>query len=104
MSDALDRMLLYSSKGRLDQITRVLARDPDFGGKGVNVNAVAPGPVDTDSLNDLPPHMLDLLANSSPQKRLGHVDDIADVVSFLASNDSRWVNGLTINASGGSSV
>ncbi|KAF9982492.1 hypothetical protein BGZ75_006123 [Mortierella antarctica] len=105
MSDALDRMLLYSiSKGGLDQITRVLARDPDFGGKGINVNAVAPGPVDTDSLKDLPPYMLSVLANSSPQKRLGRVDDIADVVSFLASNDSRWVNGHTINASGASSV
>lgn len=105
MSDALDRMLLYSiSKGGLNQITRVLARDPDFGGKGINVNAVAPGPVDTDSLKDLSPQMLNVLANSSPQKRLGHVDDIADVVSFLASNDSRWVNGHTINASGASSV
>ncbi|KAG9319914.1 hypothetical protein KVV02_007329 [Mortierella alpina] len=105
MSDALDRMLLYSiSKGGLDQITRVLARDPDFGGKGINVNAVAPGPVDTDSLKDLPLRMLSMLANSSPQKRLGRVDDIADVVSFLASNDSRWVNGHKINASGASSV
>ncbi|KAF9574010.1 hypothetical protein EC968_007562 [Mortierella alpina] len=104
-SDALERMLVYSiSKGGLHQITRVLARDPDFGGKGITVNAVAPGPVDTNSLKDLPPHMLNEVADSSPQKRLGRVDDIADVVSFVASNDSRWVNGHTINASGASSV
>ncbi|KAF9959852.1 hypothetical protein BGZ72_008626 [Mortierella alpina] len=80
--------LVYTmTKGALNQLTRVLARDEDFGAKGITVNGIAPGPVE-----------------STPQKRLGEVDDIADVVSFLASNESRWVNGQTIAVAGGLEV
>jgi len=102
-SDISESMLLYAmTKGALNQLTRVLARDPDFGGKGITVNAVAPGPIDTDALRTLP--QWDSHASKNPQKRIGQVDDIADVVSFLASNDSRWVNGHTMVASGGAVV
>ncbi|KFH62978.1 hypothetical protein MVEG_11016 [Podila verticillata NRRL 6337] len=102
-SDIGESMLLYAmTKGALNQLTRVLARDPDFGGKGITVNAVAPGPIDTDALRMLP--QWDSHASKNPQKRIGQVDDIADVVSFLASNDSRWVNGHTMVASAGAVV
>ncbi|KAF9278590.1 hypothetical protein BGZ68_008489, partial [Mortierella alpina] len=102
MSDPQGDFLVYSiTKGALNQLTRVLARDQDFGAKGITVNGVAPGPVDTDALRKLPEPMLQAMAANAPQKRLGEVDDIADVVSFLASNESRWVNGQTIGASGG---
>ncbi|KAI1305401.1 hypothetical protein EDD11_004992 [Mortierella claussenii] len=102
-SDITESRLLYAmTKGTLNQLTRVLARDPDFGGKGITVNAVAPGPIDTDALRTL--SQWDSHASKNPQKRIGQVDDIADVVSFLASNDSRWVNGHTMVASGGAVV
>lgn len=102
-SDINESRLLYAmTKGALNQLTRVLARDPDFGGKGITVNAVAPGPIDTDALRTLP--QWDTHASKNPQKRIGQVDDIADVVSFLASNNSRWVNGHTMVASGGAVV
>lgn len=102
-SDISESRLLYAmTKGALNQLTRVLARDPDFGGKGITVNAVAPGPIETDALRMLP--QWDSHALKNPQKRIGQVDDIADVVSFLASNDSRWVNGHTMVASGGAVV
>ncbi|KAF9271773.1 hypothetical protein BGZ68_003076, partial [Mortierella alpina] len=84
-----DNLLYPITKGALNQLTRVLAGDEDFGAKGITVNGIAPG--------------LALLANT-PQKRLGEVEDIADVVSFLAINESRWVNGQTNGANGGSLV
>ncbi|KAF9953675.1 hypothetical protein BGZ70_000152 [Mortierella alpina] len=105
LSDPQQDFLVYSiTKGALNQLTRVLARDQDFGAKGITVNGIAPGPVDTDALRKLPEPVLQALEASAPQKRLGEVGDIADVVSFLASNESRWVNGQTIGASGGAVV
>ncbi|KAF9924769.1 hypothetical protein BGZ67_009092 [Mortierella alpina] len=94
--------LVYAiTKGALNQLTRVLARDQDFGAKGITVNGVAPGPVDTDVLKNVPQSFLKPMIEKTPQKRLGETHDIADVVSFLASNDSRWVNGQTITVAGG---
>ncbi|KAF9979598.1 hypothetical protein BGZ75_009461 [Mortierella antarctica] len=105
MSDPQGDFLLYTiTKGALNQLTRVLARDQDFGAKGITVNGIAPGPVDTDALRKIPEPMLQALRDTAPQKRLGEVEDIADAVSFLASNESRWVNGQTIGASGGGVV
>ncbi|KAF9572817.1 hypothetical protein EC968_009456 [Mortierella alpina] len=102
-SDIAESRLLYAmTKGALNQLTRVLARDPDFGGKGITVNAVAPGPIETDALRTL--SQWDSYASKNPQNRIPQVEDIADVVSFLASNDSRWVNGHTMVASGGAIV
>ncbi|KAF9574009.1 hypothetical protein EC968_007561 [Mortierella alpina] len=102
MSDVRESSLVYTiTKGALDQITRRLARDQDFGGKGITVNGVAPGPVDTDILKNAPQSWIQSLMERTPQKRLGEVDDVADVVSFLASNESRWVNGQTIAVAGG---
>ncbi|KAF9948549.1 hypothetical protein BGZ72_009563 [Mortierella alpina] len=105
ISNPLAGMLVYSiTKGALNQLTRVLARDQDFGAKGITVNGVAPGPVDTDAFRKNPRPLIEAAAAQAPQNRLGEVDDIADVVSFLASNDSRWVNGQTIAVSGGFNV
>ncbi|KAG9322624.1 hypothetical protein KVV02_002327 [Mortierella alpina] len=102
-TDISESRLLYAmTKGALNQLTRALAKDPDFGGKGITVNAVAPGPIETDALRTLT--QWDSHASKNPQKRIGQVEDIADVVSFLASNDSRWVNGHTMVASGGAVV
>ncbi|KAF9278589.1 hypothetical protein BGZ68_008488 [Mortierella alpina] len=104
-SNPLEQFLVYSiTKGAMNQLTRVLARDQDFGAKGITVNGIAPGPVDTDALRQNPGPIVQALAAMAPQKRLGEVDEIADVVSFLASNDSRWVNGQTIEVNGGFAV
>ncbi|KAF9272147.1 hypothetical protein BGZ68_002659 [Mortierella alpina] len=105
MSDPQGGFLLYAAtKSALNQLTRVLARDEDFGAKGITVNGVAPGPVNTDALRQAPAHSWQAMAATAPQNRLGEVEDIADIVSFLASNESRWVNGQTIGANGGSVV
>ncbi|CAO3564866.1 unnamed protein product [Mortierella alpina] len=97
-------LVYYLTKGALNQLTRMLARDEDFGVKGITVNGVAPGPVDTDSVIDVPESRTRALVDRTPQKRIGEVDEIADVVSFLASNESRWINGQTLAVNGGLAV
>ncbi|KAF9277082.1 hypothetical protein BGZ68_009539, partial [Mortierella alpina] len=102
MSEPVEEGLMYAvTKGGLNQVTRVLSRDQDFGAKGITVNGVAPGPIDTDAFRQQSEAVRQAMAASAPQKRLGAVEEIADVVSFLASNESRWVNGQTIAVSGG---
>ncbi|KAF9574006.1 hypothetical protein EC968_007558 [Mortierella alpina] len=102
MSEPQPEYLLYGlTKGALDQVTRLLARDQDFGGKGITVNGISPAAVDTDALRKLPEAALQAIKANAPQKRFGEVEDIADVVSFLAGHESRWVNGQTIGVNGG---
>ena len=107
VSSAVTRMMLpgyaiYSaSKGAVDQITRVLAKE--LGGRQITVNAVAPGPVDTELLRDgKTEEQIQQMAQMAALGRIGEVEDIADVVAFLASDDARWISGQTIHANGGS--
>ncbi|MDE2143762.1 MAG: glucose 1-dehydrogenase [Elusimicrobia bacterium] len=89
-----------ATKAALEALTRVWAAE--LGPQGVTVNAVAPGPVETDMLNSvMSREMKDARAAVTPLGRLGAPADIADAVAFLASNDSRWVTGQTIQTAGG---
>jgi 3-oxoacyl-[acyl-carrier protein] reductase len=96
--------LLYaSSKGAVEQMTRVMAKD--LGAKGITVNAVAPGPTATDLfLEGKPEALIKGIASQSPFNRLGEPDEIANVVTFLASPESAWVSGQIIGANGASFV
>ncbi|KAF9330399.1 hypothetical protein BG006_006669 [Podila minutissima] len=97
---------LYSmTKGALEQMTRVLAKDKEFGGRGITVNTISPGPIDTESFHaGLDVSHAKFFASLHPQNRLGAADDVAGMVSFLASRDSRWVNGQIIRVNGGMGV
>ncbi len=90
-----------ASKGAIDVLTQHLATS--LGARGITANTLAPGAIDTD-LNAgwlrSEEGKAQTLATSAI-KRIGMPDDIADVASFLASNDSRWVTGQRIEASGG---
>lgn len=98
---ALPGMSVYTAaKGALDAMTRVWARE--LGSKGITVNAVAPGPVETDAMKaNADDAMRAFFRERTPFGRIGMPADIADVVAFLASADARWVTGQVLAATGG---
>ncbi|ONZ09932.1 3-ketoacyl-ACP reductase [Burkholderia cenocepacia] len=89
-----------ASKAAVESLTQVLAQE--MRGRGVRVNAVAPGPVATELfLQGKSPELVDRLAKLNPLERLGQPDDIARVVAFLAGPDGAWINGQILRANGG---
>ncbi|MFC4564148.1 SDR family oxidoreductase [Nocardiopsis mangrovi] len=89
-----------ASKAALEQFTRVAA--VEFAERGITVNTVSPGPVETDLLfGNNPPEALGRIAAMTPLGRLGRPADIADVVAFLAGPDARWLTGQNLRATGG---
>jgi len=71
-------------------------------GRGVRVNAVAPGPVDTDLFRaGKTDEAKAKAAGMSPFNRIGTPDEIAEVVSFLASAKASWIHGQVIQPNGG---
>jgi 3-oxoacyl-[acyl-carrier protein] reductase len=95
------QMALYAaSKAAIEGMTRSLAHE--LGDVGHTVNAVAPGPTESEMLDDVPKDIVETqLKTTAVEHRVGTVDDIARIVAFLASEDARWVSGQTISASGG---
>ncbi|KAF7340518.1 NAD(P)-binding protein [Mycena sanguinolenta] len=95
--------LVYTAtKGAVEQLSRILAKDASLGAKGITVNTVSPGPVDTPLFRQGKPEaLIAAIAKSAPSGRLGEVDDIAPVVSFLASPAAQWVNGQNVRVNGG---
>ncbi|KAI1128757.1 NAD(P)-binding protein [Nemania abortiva] len=95
--------LYASTKGAVEQLTRVLAKD--LGRRGVTVNAVAPGPTDTALFREGKSEaMIKGIASATPFNRLGNPAEIAEVVAFLAGPESSWVSGQIIGANGASFV
>ena len=96
-------LLAYSmSKAALD--TMILGAAKELGRRGITVNAVAPGVIDTDmnaSWLRASVDARDTVSAMSPFNRLGTPTDVADVVAFLVSNDARWVTGQYLDATGG---
>ncbi len=91
---------IYSaSKHALVGLTRSWALR--LGPQGVRVNAVAPGPIQTDMIKIIPPDMLNRLKEQCPLGRLGQPEEIADTILFLASDMSTYINGQTIVVDGG---
>ena len=88
-----------ASKAGMIGFTRSLARE--VGSRGVTVNAVAPGFIETDMTDALDDVQRDLLLKQIALNRLGKVNEIAEVVSFLASADAAYITGETINVNGG---
>ena len=90
-------MSLYlGSKGAVEQFVRALAWE--LGARGITVNAVSPGPTETDMMQD---RNRDKAAGMSPFNRIGDPKDVADVAVFLATDAARWVTGQNLGAGGG---
>ena len=96
--------LLYAStKGAVEQMTRVLSKD--LGRKGITVNAIAPGPTATDLFFEGKSEaMVKGISSQSPFNRLGQPEEIAGLAAFVAGPESAWVSGQIIGANGGSFV
>lgn len=88
-----------ASKAGIIGFTRSLARE--VGSRGITVNAVAPGFIETEMTDALPDEQRERLLNQIALNRLGKVNEIAAVVSFLASNEAAYITGETINVNGG---
>lgn len=88
-----------ASKGGIEALTRSLARE--LGSRGITVNAVAPGFIDTDMTRALAPAARQALLERIPAGRLGSAIDIARAVRFLASEDAAYLTGQVIHVNGG---
>ncbi|KAG6365500.1 hypothetical protein INS49_007111 [Diaporthe citri] len=95
------KLSLYcSSKAALEGLTRCWAAE--LGGNGTTVNVVSPGPVQSEMLDNIPKEIVEMQKQQTPvQNRLGTIEEIADVVAWLAGPSSAWITGQTISASGG---
>jgi len=69
--------------------------------KGITVNAIAPGYINTEMVAAVPEKVLETIIAQIPVGRLGQPDEIAKCVTFLASDDAAFITGATITANGG---
>jgi 3-oxoacyl-(acyl-carrier-protein) reductase len=88
-----------ATKGALISLTETLARE--LASKGINVNAVAPGFIDTDMMHGIPESALNHVKELTPMGRLGKPEEIADAVVFLASKRASYVTGQVLAVNGG---
>ena len=88
-----------AAKAGVAGMTRALARE--IGSRGITVNCVAPGFIDTDMTKGLPEAQQTALLTQIPLGRLGSPDDIAHAVAFLASPHAGYITGTTLHVNGG---
>ena len=88
-----------ATKAGVIGFTKSLARE--IGSRGITVNAVAPGFIDTDMTRALPEEQRDALLEQIALGKLGAVEDVANAVAFLATADAAYITGETIHVNGG---
>ncbi len=88
-----------ASKGGIIAFTKSLAKE--YAKKGVRVNAVAPGFIETDMTNSLDKSLKKKYLELIPAQRYGKAEEVADVVAFLVSDASSYINGQVLNVDGG---
>jgi 3-oxoacyl-[acyl-carrier protein] reductase len=88
-----------AAKAGVAGMSRALARE--IASRGITVNCVAPGFIDTDMTRSLSEAQITSLTSQIPAQRLGNPSDIAASVVFLASEDAGYITGITLNVNGG---
>lgn len=106
ISSSVTRLMMpgYASyaatKAAVEQMSRVFAKE--IGAKGITVNSVSPGPLNTELfLKDKTPELVQRIAGLSAFNRIGETEDIAPVILFLAGDESHWITGQNIGCNGG---
>lgn len=89
-----------ATKAAIEQLTKIFARE--VGGRGITANCILPGPVNTELFRTGKTAAdIERMANMAALGRLGNVQDIAQIVLFLVSDEARWITGQNIGANGG---
>ena len=88
-----------AAKSGIHGFTKALAQEG--AAKGITVNAIAPGYVDTDMVRAVPPNVLEKIIAGIPVGRLGRAEDIARSVVFLVADDAGFITGSTLSVNGG---
>jgi len=88
-----------ASKAGIEGFSRALAKE--IGSRGITVNAVAPGFIETDMTKNLPQKQAEALLSSIPLGRLGQPEEIAAMVGFLSSDSGAYITGETLHVNGG---
>ena len=88
------------AKVGVNGITQQLAHE--LGGMGIRVNAIAPGPIDTEATKTVTPeNMVKDIVNGMALKRMGHTEDLVGLCLFLLSSEASWITGQIFNVDGG---
>jgi 3-oxoacyl-[acyl-carrier protein] reductase len=89
-----------ATKAAVEQLTRVFSKE--VGGRGINVNSISPGPTNTELFTKgKSQEVIDRLASLSAFNRIGEPEDIAQVVTFLAGDEAKWITAQNIGVNGG---
>ncbi len=88
-----------ASKASVIGFTKALAKE--VGPSGISVNCIAPGVIDTDMNSELSGDVVDSLKEDTPLGSIGSADDVAHAVSFLVSDDARFITGQVLGVNGG---
>jgi len=91
-----DELAYVATKGAIEAFT--LSASPTLARRGITINAVDPGPTDSGWMSD---ELKSELTGRFPTGRLGQPEDIARLVSFLASEAASWITGQVIHSEGG---